>query len=133
MRHARTAAVVLVAFCAPLAFSARLSAQEVRKITITAKKYEFTPSRVELKAGETVELTLQSEDSKHGFASKDLKLDKPSVGVVAASSDESTSTNLLNPEQMKYFTLRDLQMLKTPYGREYLGIAQSVGPIWGVT
>lgn len=64
---------------------------------------------------------------------KDMKINQPSVGVVSASSDESTSTTLLNPEQMKYFTLRDLQMLKTPYGREYLGLAQSVGTLWGLT
>lgn len=64
---------------------------------------------------------------------KDMKINQPSVGVVSSSSDESTSTTLLNPEQMKYFTLRDLQMLKTPYGREYMGLAQSVGTIWGLT
>ena len=64
---------------------------------------------------------------------KDMRIDQPSVGVVSASADESTSTTLLNPEQMKYFTLRDLQMLKTPYGREYLGLAQSIGTVWGLT
>jgi cytochrome c oxidase subunit II len=72
MRHARTAAAVLIAFCCSLA----LPAQETRKITIVAKKYEFTPNRIELKAGEPVELTLQSEDAKHGFVCKDLKTEK---------------------------------------------------------
>ncbi|HEY6148614.1 MAG TPA: cupredoxin domain-containing protein, partial [Thermoanaerobaculia bacterium] len=48
---------------AGLAFvSLFLSAQtektaEPRKITVTAKKYEFSPNRIELKAGEPVEIT----------------------------------------------------------------------------
>ncbi len=50
--------------------------QEPRKITVIAKKYEFQPARLELKAGEPVEITLQSEDTKHGFSCQDLKLDK---------------------------------------------------------
>lgn len=55
-----------------------LSAQtpEPRKITVTAKKYEFSPNRIELKAGEPVEITFESLDAKHGFACKDLNLEK---------------------------------------------------------
>ncbi|MGE5277055.1 MAG: cupredoxin domain-containing protein [Acidobacteriota bacterium] len=51
-------------------------APEPRKITITAKKFEFNPSRIELKAGETVEITLQSLDATHGFTCKELGVDK---------------------------------------------------------
>ena len=73
MRLSRTLAVlVLAAACAP----SLLRAQEPRKITVTAKKYEFTPSKIELKVGEPVEITFQSEDTKHGFQCKDLKLEK---------------------------------------------------------
>lgn len=54
-------------------------------------------------------------------------------GVVTSSSDNGTSTSLLNPEQMKDFTLSNLQNLKTPYGRQYLAWAQSYGPLWGLT
>jgi len=54
-------------------------------------------------------------------------------GVVTSSSDSGTSTSLLNPEQMKDFTLANLQNLKTPYGRQYLAWAQSYGPLWGLT
>jgi len=54
-------------------------------------------------------------------------------GVVTSSSDNGTSTSLLNPEQMKDFTLANLQNLKTPYGRQYLAWAQSYGPLWGLT
>ena len=55
-------------------------AQETRKITVVAKKYEFQPSRIELKAGEPVEITFQSEDTKHGFVCKELNLDKVVFG-----------------------------------------------------
>ena len=58
--------------------SLALSAQtpEPRKITVTAKKFEFSPNRIELKAGEPVEITFESLDAKHGFACKDLNLEK---------------------------------------------------------
>lgn len=54
-------------------------------------------------------------------------------GVVTSSSDNGTSTSLLNPEQMKDFTLANLQNLKTPYGRQYLAWAQAYGPLWGLS
>ena len=54
-------------------------------------------------------------------------------GVVASTSDEGTSTSLLNPDFMKNFTLSNLGNLKTPYGRIYLGYAQRMGTIWGLT
>ncbi|MEO8432116.1 MAG: cupredoxin domain-containing protein [Acidobacteriota bacterium] len=47
-----------------------------RQITVTAKKYEFQPSRIELKVGEPVEINFESEDTKHGFVCKDLNLEK---------------------------------------------------------
>ena len=72
MRKIRTPAVILVAtLCCTF-----LQAQEPQKITVTAKKYEFQPSRIEVKAGQLVEITFQSEDTKHGFECKELKLDK---------------------------------------------------------
>ena len=49
---------------------------EPRKITVTAKKYEFSPSRIELKVGEPVAITFESQDAKHGFACKELNLEK---------------------------------------------------------
>lgn len=54
-------------------------------------------------------------------------------GVVSSSSDNGTSTSLLNPDQMKDFTLAALQNLKTPWGRQYLAWAQSYGPLWGLS
>ena len=54
-------------------------------------------------------------------------------GVVSSSSDEGSSTSLLNPEFMKGLTMSDLQNLKTPYGRTYLGFAQRYGTLWGMS
>lgn len=47
-----------------------------RKIEITAKKFEFDTPKIEVKAGESVELTLNSVDTKHGFECKDLGIKK---------------------------------------------------------
>lgn len=53
-------------------------------------------------------------------------------GVTSSSSDQGTAQSRLNTEAMKNFTMRDLQTLKTPYGRAYMEIAQDYGPnIWG--
>jgi cytochrome c oxidase subunit II len=49
---------------------------EIRKITITARKYEFNPSKIELLAGQPVEITIQAEDATHGFTCKDLGVEK---------------------------------------------------------
>jgi cytochrome c oxidase subunit 2 len=49
---------------------------EPRKISVTAKKYEFTPSKIELKVGEPAVLEITAEDTTHGFTCKDLGVDK---------------------------------------------------------
>jgi hypothetical protein len=54
-------------------------------------------------------------------------------GMINASNDEDTSAALLVPLGLQNLTLSDLQNLKTPWGRAYLGIAQSVGSMWGLT
>lgn len=77
----RTSRIVLSAAAVLVLASLLLSAQtsstaEPRKITVTAKKYEFSPNRIELKAGEPVEITFESLDAEHGFVCPDLKLEK---------------------------------------------------------
>ena len=54
-------------------------------------------------------------------------------GVVSSASDSSTSTSLTVLDVFKDMTLANLQNLKTPYGRAYLGIAQSYGTPWGIS
>jgi hypothetical protein len=55
-------------------------------------------------------------------------------GLVSSSSDGGTSQSLETIEAAKKMTLTNLQLAKTPYGRAYMGIAQSYGPtVWGLT
>lgn len=55
-------------------------------------------------------------------------------GVITSAADESTSESMVVMDAAAKFTLANLQQLKTPWGRAYLGIAQSAGPsVWGIT
>jgi len=54
-------------------------------------------------------------------------------GLVNATNDEDTSAALITPLSLQNITLADLQNLKTPWGRQYLAIAQSTGTSWGVS
>jgi cytochrome c oxidase subunit 2 len=47
----------------------------VQTIQIHAKRYQFEPSTITLKRGETVKLLLTSEDRTHGFMVKPLGVD----------------------------------------------------------
>ena len=63
----------------PLLLAALLStgaAAQERTIRLTAERYKFTPSTVELKLGEAVVLELTSLDRKHGFQVPDLGIDE---------------------------------------------------------
>ena len=63
-----------------------------------------------------------------------LKIDAISVGIVASAGDQGSNTTMLNPDFMRNLTFMDLQMMKTPYGRAYMGFAQMYGSnLWGVT
>lgn len=55
------------------------------------------------------------------------------AGVISASADENTSQSIDVPGSLEQLTVADLQNLKTPWGREYLGYAQQGAPIWGLT
>lgn len=62
-----------------------------------------------------------------------MKIASFTPGVVSAASDEATSDSLLNPEFMQMLTMANLQNLKTPWGRAYMGFAQSLGTLWGLS
>lgn len=53
-----------------------VTAAEARKIEVVAKKFAFEPARIEVRAGEPVEITFRSTDTKHGFVCKELNLEK---------------------------------------------------------
>ena len=44
-------------------------------VTITAKRFGFTPDQITVKRGEPVTLRLSTEDVTHGFFQKALKID----------------------------------------------------------
>ena len=54
-------------------------------------------------------------------------------GVVASTGDNGTSTSLQVIEAMSRATIMNLGNLKTPWGRAYLGFAQSWGSLWGIS
>ena len=49
---------------------------EVREIAITAKKYEFSPSEIRVRQGESVKLSITALDRKHGFKIEALDIDR---------------------------------------------------------
>ena len=67
---------------------ASVAAAETRKIEVVAHKYAFEPARIEVKVGEPVEITFRSTDTKHGFVSKELGLEK----VVFSKDQPATVT-----------------------------------------
>jgi len=64
---------------------------------------------------------------------KSMSLESFQPGVIASSGDEGTNQSFEVAESLKLLTLPDLQNMKTPWGREYLGYAQQGAPIWGVS
>lgn len=50
------------------------------------------------------------------------------AGPVAASADQSTSNTLVTADFIKGLTMQGLDLLNTPWGREYLAYAQMYGP-----
>jgi cytochrome c oxidase subunit II len=41
--------------------------QERRVVRVNAERFSFTPSRIEIDAGEEVEIRIKSDDTSHGF------------------------------------------------------------------
>jgi hypothetical protein len=54
-------------------------------------------------------------------------------GVITSASDQGTGDSLVVQDAARDFTLMNLQQLKTPWGRTYLGFAQSYGQVWGLS
>lgn len=65
------------------------AAETPRVVTITAKRFEFSPNQITLKRGETVKLLLKSEDVTHGFLMKALGID---TDIPAGETAEVTLT-----------------------------------------
>jgi cytochrome c oxidase subunit 2 len=69
-----------------------------RVIEITAKRFEFSPSQITLKRGETVKFRLVSQDVEHGFFLRALKVDEE---ILPGQTNEVTVT----PQVAGTFTL----------------------------
>lgn len=55
-------------------------------------------------------------------------------GVITSTGDEGTSESMTVPDYFRLFTVADLQFLKDPYGRRYIGYAQRYGAnMWGLS
>jgi hypothetical protein len=50
------------------------------------------------------------------------------AGVVQSTGDQGTNTALVVPDFFKNLTFADLDLMKTPWGRNYLAYAQKAGP-----
>lgn len=64
---------------------------------------------------------------------KKYSVDSFVAGVIQSSYDDTTGQTLTVPDFFKSLTLLDLQLLKDPWGRQYLLIAQQWGTIWGLS
>lgn len=67
------------------------------------------------------------------FMRKALGINSFVGGVISASNDDTTGQSMVVPKQMEDLTFMDLQLLKTPYGRQYLGIASSINRPMGIS
>ena len=63
----RAIGVVVVGALGLLACTGNAMAQERQVIQIVAERFTFTPSRIEVSVGTTVEIHIRSEDTDHGF------------------------------------------------------------------
>ena len=75
MRSARLLLALLLLAALVATAGAQDRAEEPRAIAITAKRFEFVPSTITLKKGETVKLVVTSEDVTHGLFLRPLKID----------------------------------------------------------
>jgi hypothetical protein len=74
--------------------------------------------------GETVFTDLRDKCNLAGFVS----------GIISSSSDETSSQSMVVAKAMETLTFFDLQTMKTPWGRAYMGFAQQMGPTdWGMS
>jgi cytochrome c oxidase subunit 2 len=57
------------------AVSSASQSQPGRTVTVTAERFSFAPSEIRMKADESLEIRLRSEDTDHGFRILDTDVD----------------------------------------------------------
>ena len=70
-----TAGLTVAGLFAVLAVSLAQEKPESREITVTAKKYEFSPSEIRVREGENIKLSITALDRKHGFKIEAFEID----------------------------------------------------------
>lgn len=65
--HGWMTRVVTLGALGLLALTGNAVAQERQVVQIVAERFTFTPSRIEVPVGTTVEIHIRSEDTNHGF------------------------------------------------------------------
>lgn len=85
VRHA----ILAMAIATSLFAAHRETANQPKTIDIVAKRFEFSPSKVTLKKGETVTLRVASQDVTHGLFVRPLKID---ADILAGQTKEITIT-----------------------------------------
>lgn len=93
--------LLLISYPSFLTFSALENKAQDRTIFIQARQYEFTPSRIEARLGDTLTIILQSNDSRHGFFIDELDIDQQinvqaPVSVKVVLNQTGTFTFLCN-------------------------------------
>ena len=91
--HGWMARVVTPGALVLLARTGNAVAQERQVVQIVAERFTFTPSRIEVPVGTTVEIHLRSEDTNHGFhivGGRNVIIPKRRLGeaVVVFEADE---------------------------------------------
>ena len=81
--NARWALAVMLTIALP---GNAFDGQDKRVIRITAERFSFTPSRIEIDPGEEVEVRIKSDDTSHGFrivgADTDVTIPKRGKGDI---------------------------------------------------
>ena len=91
--HGWMARVVTPGALGLLALTGNAVAQERQVVQIVAERFTFTPSRIEVPVGTTVEIHIRSEDTNHGFhivGGRNVIIPKRRLGeaVVVFEADE---------------------------------------------
>lgn len=73
--------------------------------------------------GQTFFSNLRTQYNINGFV----------AGVVNSASDQGTGEGLTVPKFFDEFQMSDLDNVKTPWGRDYLAIAQKMMYNWGIS
>ena len=75
-------------------------APQLRRISMEAERFSFTPSRIKLAPGEELEIVLRSADTAHGFAVEgtDISVEIPKRG----SGEVTVRYKAVEPGRFKY-------------------------------